>query len=215
MKHTIISIAAASCVSVLAFAVAPLSAEEIVTYDFTDGLKPSAWNPTLLSEQPGEPVFEAGFAGGQGGLSSTRGNLYARIQSTGNTQSAASKFIFTFTPSRALNLGQVTFDIGYQNTGNGPHPAYTLNYQVGVKVGDATEVLLPEVATLDVLSDDDPQYPGGSIAVDTPVTVDLRQFDEINAPITITIYVFTTKTGGSLAPHQTARLDTIAIRTAQ
>lgn len=219
LPKRIISLAACSLL-----ALASLSAQEtLVSYDFTNtNLTPESWNSNLLTDAAKTISFTryqnkyAADGARSAGPNSSQPNFYARVANMGSTQTTASSLSFTLTPleNQSIDLGQITFDIGYQNSGPSTHPSYTLNYQVGVTVGSNSEVLLSNIATLGILASTDPNYAGGSTAVDTPAAFDLSQFQGISSSITFTIYIYATNIGGTLTEAQTARIDNIMVSSA-
>jgi hypothetical protein len=200
------------------FAGTTLSAQDgsLVSWNFSTNINVTSWDATLLASAPA--ISYSGYASKynpdgarSGGFNNANGNLYARVGNMGNTLATASKFYFTLVPatSMSLDLGQLTFDIGFQNSGTADHPAYTLNYQVGVKIGAENETILSNKATLNAPAKGEDGIPSGP--VDIPAIFDLSAYKGMTSSVTLTIYIYATDVGGALTTDQTARIDNIVV----
>ncbi len=197
------------------FAGAPLvAAGTLATYDFSTDLATS-FKDAALVQSATSIVFTAGTAGGtgtQGGRSSTAGgHVYTRLESMGSTQSTASRFAFTLAPVGTFDFGQLSFDYGYQNTGTGAHPGYTLHYKLGVKVGTAAEIVLPSVYDYAVAAITGTS--SGTI-IDRTATFDLSAYQNVGTSVAFTLYVYATDITGTVTTNETGRIDNISLTTA-
>ncbi|EIQ01459.1 PEP-CTERM putative exosortase interaction domain-containing protein [Opitutaceae bacterium TAV1] len=195
-----------SAVAAALLASVTLSAQEqLVSYEFGTGLAPTVTNTALLESASafvysGEPTT--------GGYSSANGgNIYSRLNSLGSTLADGKNWSFSITPKQALDLGELSFNIGYQNISVTTHPGYTLHYQVGIKIGDEAEVLINPVFDYVVATSST-----GTSSLDGSASLDLSVFRNVNSSVVFTLYIWATDiSGGSRTVNETARIDNVRL----
>ncbi|EIQ00163.1 PEP-CTERM putative exosortase interaction domain-containing protein [Opitutaceae bacterium TAV1] len=203
-----------------------LAQETLVYYNFGDDnttgtgqtLSPKTINTALLNSASsftsGKGAVSKGPERNVGGEKYFHPNMYCFTQNI-DGEGNATEFSITLTPNSEspVNLGQISFDIGYQNNGAGPHPAYSIYYGLKITIDGKTDTLT-DIFRYDVYASTDAEnYLGGSPIFDTQAIFDLSAYQNVSSSITLSIVVYAT-TGSSFNGNQTARIDNVTVTTA-